>query len=50
MIPKLIEHHVYEILGRPHKAILILGTRQVGKTTLQGALQTRLESQGEAVR
>ena len=50
MIPRLIENHVYEMLGRPHKAILILGARQVGKTTLLGSLQKRLESQGESVR
>jgi predicted AAA+ superfamily ATPase len=35
---------------RLHKAILILGARQVGKTTLLQALQKRLESQGDAVR
>lgn len=50
MIPRLIEDSVYEMIMRLHKAIMLLGARQVGKTTLLQALQKRLESQGEAVR
>jgi hypothetical protein len=38
------------MLTRLHKAILILGARQVGKTTLLQSLQKRLEEQGESVR
>lgn len=50
MIPRFVENHIYEVLTHLHKAILILGARQVGKTTLLQSLQKRLESQGEAVR
>jgi predicted AAA+ superfamily ATPase len=50
MIPRLVEDYVYETMVRLHKAIMIMGARQVGKTTLLQALQKRLESQGEAVR
>jgi predicted AAA+ superfamily ATPase len=50
MIPRLIEDYVYARMMRLHKAIILLGARQVGKTTLLQALQKRLESQGEAVR
>ena len=49
-ISRFVENHVYEMLAQLHKAILILGARQVGKTTLLQSLQKRLESQGEAVR
>jgi predicted AAA+ superfamily ATPase len=50
MIPRLIEDSVYEMIMRLHKAILLLGARQVGKTTLLQALQKRLEKQGIPVR
>jgi predicted AAA+ superfamily ATPase len=50
MIPRLVENEVYARLTSLHKAILLLGARQVGKTTLLGALQARLESEGKAVR
>jgi uncharacterized protein len=50
MIPRIIEDHVFEMLTRLHKVIVILGARQVGKTTLLQSLQQRLESQGEKVR
>jgi predicted AAA+ superfamily ATPase len=46
----LVENEVYARLTSLHKAILLLGARQVGKTTLLGALQARLESEGKAVR
>ncbi len=50
MIPRLIEHEIYERLMSLHKAILLLGARQVGKTTLLGALKTRLTQEGKVVR
>lgn len=50
MIPRFVENRVFEMLSHLHKAILILGARQVGKTTLLQSLQKRLESQGEVVR
>jgi predicted AAA+ superfamily ATPase len=50
MIPRFIEDYVHEMIMRLHKAIILLGARQVGKTTLLRALQERLESQGESVR
>ena len=50
MIPRLIEEKIYSYLNSLHKAILILGARQVGKTTLIRSLQTRLEQEGKAVR
>ncbi len=50
MIPRLIEHEIYERLMSLHKAILLLGARQVGKTTLLGALKTRLTQDGKVVR
>ena len=34
MIPRLIENSVYQHLTSLHKVILLLGARQVGKTTL----------------
>lgn len=50
MIPRLLEEIVYQRLTSLHKAIILLGARQVGKTTLLGALQTRLTRQGKNVR
>lgn len=50
MIPRLIENEVYTRLTSLHKAILLLGARQVGKTTLLGALQTRLTQESKVVR
>lgn len=50
MIPRLIENEVYTRLVSLHKAIILLGARQVGKTTLLGALQTRLAQEGKVVR
>lgn len=50
MIPRFVEPYVYDMLNSLRKAILILGARQVGKTTLLQSLQKRLEDKGEAVR
>lgn len=50
MIPRLIENIVYQRLTSLHKAILLLGARQVGKTTLLKALQDRLIQEGRSVR
>jgi hypothetical protein len=50
MIPRFIENTVYRRLTTLHKAILLLGARQVGKTTLLGVLQSRLALEGKAVR
>lgn len=50
MIPRLIENEIYTRLVSLRKAIILLGARQVGKTTLLGALQTRLSKEGKIVR
>ena len=50
MIPRLIENEVYNRLTSLHKAIILLGARQVGKTTLLNALQTRLVQEDKAIR
>jgi hypothetical protein len=50
MIPRLIEDMIFLRLTTLHKAIILLGARQVGKTTLMGALQTRLTQAGKVVR
>ena len=50
MIPRFIEEPIYEAIKSLHKAIIILGARQVGKTTLLHILKTRLERRGEKVR
>jgi len=50
MIPRLVEDNLYQRMTTLHKAILLLGARQVGKTTLLHALQDRLLSQGKSVR
>jgi uncharacterized protein len=50
MIPRFVEPYVYDMFTSLHKAILILGARQVGKTTLLKSLQERIEDQGESVR
>jgi predicted AAA+ superfamily ATPase len=50
MIPRLIEIEVYSRLKSLHKAIILLGARQVGKTTLLNALLARLVQEGKAVR
>lgn len=50
MIPRLLEGIVFQRLISIHKAVIILGARQVGKTTLLGALQERLAGMGKSVR
>jgi len=50
MIPRSVEKTVYQRLTTLHKVILLLGARQVGKTTLLGSLQARLVQEGKAVR
>jgi uncharacterized protein len=50
MIPRFVEPYVYDMFTSLHKAILILGARQVGKTTLLKSLQERIEDQCESVR
>ncbi len=50
MIPRLVENPVFERMTGIHKAIILLGARQVGKTTLLHALETRLGHLGKAVR
>ena len=50
MIPRLIENIVYQRMSTMHKAIILLGARQVGKTTLLQALQTRLQNLGKSTR
>ncbi len=50
LIPPLIEEVVYHHLTSLHKAMILLGARQVGKTTWLLALQKRLEREGKAVR
>lgn len=50
MIPRLIENCVYDRMTTLHKAIILLGARQVGKTTLLHALENRLTREGKSVR
>jgi predicted AAA+ superfamily ATPase len=50
MIPRLIEKIIYDRMTSLHKAIILLGARQVGKTTLLNALQNRLTLEGKSVR
>ena len=50
MIPRLLEDIVYLRLTTLHKAIILLGARQVGKTTLLGSLQARFAQEGKVVR
>lgn len=49
MIPRMIEKTVKTLLGKPRKVILILGARQVGKTTVLKHLQTDLERENQRV-
>jgi predicted AAA+ superfamily ATPase len=46
----LIEAHVFTRMTTLHKAIILLGARQVGKTTLLNTLQSRLMQEGKSVR
>jgi len=50
MIPRLLEDIIFQRIISIHKAVIILGARQVGKTTLLGTLQERLAGIGKSVR
>ena len=50
MIPRLLEQAVFEQLTSLRKVFLILGARQVGKTTLLRAVESRLVHAGQRVR
>ena len=50
MIPRFIEQTIFERLTDLRKVILILGARQVGKTTLLSAIQSRLANEGKRTR
>ena len=50
MIPRFLENPIYERMTSIHKAIMLFGARQVGKTTLLNALQNRLTSENKKVR
>ncbi|MDO8497017.1 MAG: ATP-binding protein [bacterium] len=49
MIPRLIEDLVFSSLTSSRKIILVLGARQVGKTTLTGDIGKKLEKEGRKV-
>ena len=50
MIPRSLEDIVYSRLTALNKVIVLLGARQVGKTTLLMQIQTRLIEEGKSVR
>lgn len=50
MIPRLLENEIYHRMTSLHKAVILLGARQVGKTTLLRSLQSRLEKEGKEIR
>lgn len=50
MIPRFVEQTVFERLSTLRKVILILGARQVGKTTLLRAIEARLMGEGKRIR
>jgi predicted AAA+ superfamily ATPase len=50
MIPRLIEPHIYSRLTSLKKVVIVLGARQVGKTTLLMSLQSQLLQEGKSVR
>lgn len=49
MIPGLVENHVYSRLTSLHKVIIVLGARQVGKTTLLQTIHARLVQEDKSV-
>lgn len=49
MIPRLIEKHILHSLNTLQKIILVLGARQVGKTTLVKNIQKAFEVSGKRV-
>jgi hypothetical protein len=50
MIPRILEQEIYQKLTTLHKVNILLGARQVGKTTLLGALRSRLERENLSIR
>ncbi|MEA3441846.1 MAG: ATP-binding protein [Chloroflexota bacterium] len=50
MIPRLLEENVYSRLTTLNKVIVLLGARQVGKTTLILEIQSRLGQEGKTIR
>ena len=50
MIPRLMEETVYNKITSLHKVIILLGARQVGKTTLLRALEARMARTGKSIR
>lgn len=50
MIPRRLEAVIYQKLTTLHKAIILLGARQVGKTTLLLHLQDKLAAEGKKIR
>lgn len=50
MIPRILEQTVFQRLVSLHKVLLILGARQVGKTTLLHSIESRLIGEGRRVR
>ena len=50
MIPRLLEQEIYHWLTSLHRAVILLGARQVGKTTLLRSVQSRLENEGNQIR
>lgn len=49
VIPRLIEKHILDVLDSLDKIVLVLGARQVGKTTLVQSIQKKLEQKGSKV-
>jgi len=49
MIPRLIENCIISALNENRKTIIILGARQVGKTTIVKALEKKLRDKGKQV-
>lgn len=50
MIPRFLELPLFDALDRHPKAILLLGARGVGKTTLLSLIRNILQSRGETLR
>ncbi len=50
MIHRRLEAVIYQKLTTLHKAIILLGARQVGKTTLLLQLQDKLAAEGKKIR
>lgn len=50
MIPRYLEENIYSRLTTLNKVIVLLGARQVGKTTLLLEIQSRLAQEGKTIR